>query len=145
MPSVCQTRLMSNQRVREENEEGMVAKSTTIKCKVSAPVVQLVSAESACDTCKRAGVTAECTYGTGVACAQCKAAKLHCSLAQGQHGQRKPIKAVGSSAVVALVVETTKSKSALLVFPSLTHWFDRWKDGSAVGFGQPQQKGCLAH
>ena len=27
----------------------------------------------------------------------------------------------------------------------MTHRFDRWKDGSAVGQGRPQQKGSLAH
>ena len=73
---------------------------------------------------------------------QCKSAKLRCSLAQGQHGQRKPTEAAGSSAVV---IETTKSKSALLVFVSLTHQFDRQKDGSAISQGWPQQKGSLAH
>ena len=91
------------------------------------------------------GVAAECAYGTGTACTRCKSAKLCCSLAQGWHGQRKPTKAVGSSAAAAVVVKMTKSKSAVLVFPSVTHQFDRWKDGSAVGQGQPQQKGFLAH
>ena len=46
-----------------------MAKSTTIKCKVSAPAVRLVGTEGACETCKKAGVTAECAYGTGAACA----------------------------------------------------------------------------
>ena len=77
---------------------------------------------------------------------RCKSAKLRCSLAQGQHGQRKPTEAAGSSVVAAaVVVEMTKSKSVLSVFVSLTHRFDRRKDGSAVGQGWPQQKGSLAH
>ena len=145
MPLVCHTRLTSVQRVQEEDEEGVVAESATIKCKVSALVVRLVSTEDACKTCKKAGVAAECAYGTGAACTQCKSAKLHCSLAQGWHRQRKPTEAAGSSAVVAVVIKTTKSKSAVSVFPSMTHRFDRWKDGSAIGQGQPQQKGSLIH
>ena len=91
------------------------------------------------------GVVAECAYGTSVACTQRKSAKLCCSLAQGQHRQRNPTKVAGSSAVVAVVIEMTKSKLTLLVFPSLTHWFDRWKDSSTISQGWPQQKGCLAH
>ena len=122
-----------------------MAKSTTIKHKVLALAVQLVGTEGACETCKKAGVTAECAYRTGVACIQCKSARLHCSLAQGQHGQRKPTKAAGSSVVAAVIIETTKSKLALSVFLSLTHQFDRREDGSAVGQGQPQQEGSLAH
>ena len=94
----------------------MAAESATVKRKVSAPVVWLVGTEGACDTCKKAGVAAECTYGTSAACARCKSAKLHCSLAQGRHGQRKPTKTAGSSAA-AVVVETTKSKSAVLDSP----------------------------
>ena len=47
----------------------MAAESATIKRKVLVPVVQMVSAEGACDTCKKAGITAECAYGTGTACA----------------------------------------------------------------------------
>ena len=123
----------------------MAAESATIKRKVSAPVVRLVSSKGACETCKKVGVVAECVYGTSMACVQCKSTKLRCSLVQGQHGQRKPTEAVGSSAVVVVVVKTTKSKSAISVFPSPTHRFDRWKDGSAFGQGLPQQKGCLAH
>ena len=123
----------------------MAAESATIKRKVSVPVVRLVGTEGACETCKKTGVAAKCVYGTGAACARCKSAKLHCSLAQGQHGQRKPTEAAGSLAAVAVVVETTKSKSALSVFLSLTHWFDRWEDGSAVGQGRPQQEGSLTH
>ena len=88
---------------------------------------------------------AECAYGTGMACTQCKLAKLHCSLAQGWHGHRKPTEAVGSLMAVVVVIETTKGKSPLSVFPALIHWFNRWKDGSAVGQGQPQQKDSLAH
>ena len=90
----------------------MAAESATVKRKVSAPAVRLVGTEGACDTCKKAGVAAECTYGTGAACAQCKSAKLRCSLAQGRHGQRKPTETAGSSAAV-VVVETTKSKLAV--------------------------------
>ena len=67
------------------------------------------------------------------------------SLVQGQHGQRKPTEAAGSSVAAAVVVKMTKSKSTLSVFPSLTHWFNRWEDGSAIGQGWPQQKGSLAH
>ena len=52
---------------------------------------------------------------------------------------------MGSSAAAAVIVETTKSKSALSVFLSLTHWFDRWEDSLAVGQGRPQQEGSLAH
>ena len=89
---------MSIQRVREEDEEGVAAESTTIKCKVSALAVRLVGTEAA-----------------------------------------------GSLAPVVVVIETTKSKSTLSVFPSLTHRFDRQEDGSAVGQGRPQQKGSLAH
>ena len=145
MPSVCHTGLTSVQRVQEEDEEGVVAESTTIKRKVSAPVVRLVSTKGACKTCKKAGVAAECVYGTGAACAQCKSAKLHCSLAQGRHGQRKPTKAGGSSAAAVVIVETMKSKLAVLDFPSMTHRFDRWKDGLAISQGWPQQKGSLTH
>ena len=47
----------------------MAAKSATIKCKVSAPVVQLVGTEGACETRKKVGVTAKCVYGTSAACA----------------------------------------------------------------------------
>ena len=90
----------------------MAAESATVKRKVSAPVVRLVGTEGACDTCKKAGVAAECVYGTSAACARCKSAKLRCSLAQGRHGQRKPTETAGSSAV-AVVVETTKSKSVV--------------------------------
>ena len=144
-PLVCHTRLTSVQRIREEDEEGIAAESATIKRKVSVPVVRLVSTEDACETCKKAGVAAKCAYGTSAACARCKSAKLRCSLAQGRHRQRKPTKAAGSLVVVAVVVETTQSKSAVLVFPSMTHQFDRWKDGSAVGQGRPQQKGSLVH
>ena len=90
----------------------MAAESATIKRKVSAPAVQLVDTEGACDACKKAGVAAECAYRTSTACTRCKSAKLRCSLAQGQHGQRKPTETVGSSAAV-VVVETTKSKSAV--------------------------------
>ena len=46
---------------------------------------------------------------------------------------------------MVVVVETMKSKSAISVFPSMTHQFDRWKDSLAVGQGRPQQKGSLAH
>ena len=91
----------------------MAAESAIIKRKVSAPVVRLVGTEGACDACKKVGVAAECTYGTGAACARCKSAKLHCSLAQGRHGQRKPTKTAGSLVAVAVVIETTKSKSAV--------------------------------
>ena len=115
---VCQTGLTSDQRVQEEDEEGVVTESATIKCKVSALAVQLVGAESTCDTCKRVGVVAECTYRTSMACAQYKAAKLCCSLAQGQHRQRKSTKAAGSSAAAAVIIKMTGSKSALSVFPS---------------------------
>ena len=87
----------------------------------------------------------KCTYGTSTARALCKSAKLCCSLVQGQHGQRKPTEAEGSSAAVEVVVEMTNSKSSLSVFPSLTHRFDRWKHGSAFSQGWTQQKGCLAH
>ena len=145
MPSVCHTGLMSIQRVQEEDEDGVAAKSATIKHKVSTLAVQLVGTKGACETCKKAGVIAECAYGTGTACTRCKSAKLRCSLAQGQHGQRKPTKAAGSSAVVAVVVETTKSKSALSVFPSPTHQFNRQEGGLAFGQGWSQQMGCLAH
>ena len=102
-----------------------MAESATIKWKVSAPAVWLVGTEGACDACKKAGVAAKCVYGTGAACTRCKSAKLCCSLAQGRHGQRKPTEAAGSLAVAAVVVETTRSKSAVLVFPSMTHWFHR--------------------
>ena len=47
----------------------MAAESATIKRKVLVPVVQMVSAKGACDTCKKAGITAEWAYGTGAACA----------------------------------------------------------------------------
>ena len=90
----------------------MAAESATVKRKVSAPAGRLVSTEGACDACKKAGVAAECAYGTGAACARCKSAKLRCSLAQGRHGQRKPTETAGSS-VAAVVIETTKSKSAV--------------------------------
>ena len=60
---------MDFQRVWEQDEEGMAAKSTTVKQKVSAPAVRLVGTEGACDACKKAGVAAEYTYGTGTACA----------------------------------------------------------------------------
>ena len=110
---VCLTGLTDFQRVREQDEEGVAAESTIIKRKVLAPVVRLVGTEGACDACKKAGVAAECTYGSGAACARCKLAKLHCSLAQGRHGQRKPTETAGSSAAAAVVVETTKSKSAV--------------------------------
>ena len=113
MPWVYQTGLMGFQRVQEQDEEGVAAESAIIKRKVSAPVVRLVSTEGACDACKKAGVVAECAYGTGAACTRCKSAKLRCSLAQGRHGQRKPTETAGSSAAVAVVVETTKSKSAI--------------------------------
>ena len=94
----------------------MAAESATVKRKVLAPAVRLVGTEGACHTCKKAGVAAECAYGTGAACARCKSAKLHCSLAQGQHGQRKPTETAGSLAA-AVIVETTKSKSAVLDSP----------------------------
>ena len=90
-----------------------MAESATVKRKVSAPAVWLVGTEGACNACKKAGVVAECAYGTGAACARCKSAKLCCSLAQGRHGQRKPTETVESSAVVAFVIEMTKSKSAV--------------------------------
>ena len=93
----------------------MAAESATVKWKVSALAVRLVSTEGACDACKKVGVMAECVYGTGKACARCKSAKLHCSLAQGWHGQRKPTETAGSLAVV--VVEMTKSKLAILDSP----------------------------
>ena len=51
-------------------------------------------------------------YGTGTACIQCKSAKLHCSLVQGQ---RKPTEAAGSSAVAAVIIKTTKSTSPIKV------------------------------
>ena len=111
----------------------MAAESATIKHKVSALVVRLVSSKA----CKKVGVAAQCVYGTSMACVQCKSTKLCCSLVQGQHGQRKPTKAVGSSAAVVVVIKTTKSKSAISVFPSPTHRFDRQKDGSAFGQGLP--------
>ena len=142
---VCHTGLTSVQRVREEDEEGIAAESATIKCKVSAPAVQLVSTEGACKTYKKAGITAECAYGTSAACAQCKLAKLRCSLVQGWHGQRKPTKAAGSSVAAVVVVEMMKSKLAVSDFPSMTHQFDRWKGGLAVGQGRPQKKGSPAH
>ena len=44
---------------------------------------------------------------------------------------------------MAVVVETTKSKSALLVFPSLTHQCDRWKDGSAKAKAGPSKRAAL--
>ena len=47
----------------------MAAESTTIKRKVSAPVVRLVGTEGACETCKKVGVVAECAYRTAAACA----------------------------------------------------------------------------
>ena len=103
---------MDFQRVREQDEEGVAAESATVKRKVSALAVRLVGTEGACHACKKAGVAAECAYGTGTACARCKSAKLRCSLAQGRHGQRKPTETAGSSAA-AVVVETTKSKSAV--------------------------------
>ena len=59
---------MDFQRAQEQDEEGVAAESAIVKRKVSAPVVQLVGTEGACDACKKAGVTAECTYGTGTAC-----------------------------------------------------------------------------
>ena len=90
-----------------------MAESTIVKWKVSVPAVRLVGTEGACNACKKAGVVAECAYGTGVACARCKSAKLRCSLAQGQHGQRKPNETAGSSVAAAVVVETMKSKSAV--------------------------------
>ena len=102
---------MGDQRVQEEEEEGMAAESATIKHKVSALAVHLVSAEGACDTCRKVGVAAKWAYGTSAACAHCKAAKLCCSLAQGQHWQRKPTEAAGSSAVGVVVIKMTKSKS----------------------------------
>ena len=123
----------------------MAAESTTIKRKVSAPAVQLVGTEGTCNAYKKVGVMAKCTYGTGMACTQCKLAKLHCSLAQGQHGQRKPTEAAGSSVAAVVIIEMMKSKLHLSVFPALTHRFDRWKNGLAVGQGWPQQEGSLAH
>ena len=86
-PSVCHTGLTSVQRVREEDEEGIAAESTTIKCKVSAPAVQLVGTKGACETCKKVGVVAECVYGISAACAQCKSARLHCSLARAARAE----------------------------------------------------------
>ena len=44
-----------------------MAESATIKCKVSAPAVRLVGTKGACETCKKAGVIAECVDGTGAA------------------------------------------------------------------------------
>ena len=131
---------MSVQRAREEDEEGVAAESATIKCKVLVPAVQLVSTEGACETCKKAGVAAECVYGTSTACTRCKSAKLHCSLAQGWHGQRKPTEAVGSSAAAAVVVEMTKSKSTVLVFPFPTHRFNRREGGSAKAKAGPSKR-----
>ena len=64
---------MSVQRVREEDKESVAAESATIKRKVSVLAVRLVSTEGACETCKKAGVAAECAYRTGVACARCTA------------------------------------------------------------------------
>ena len=144
-PLVCHTGLTSIQRVREEDKEGVAAESATIKHKVLVPAARLVGTEGACNTCKRAGVVAKCAYGTGMACARCKSAKLCCSLAQGQHGQRKPTKAAGSSVVAAVVVETTIGKLAVSVFPSPTHQFNRQEGGLAFGQGWSQQMGCLAH
>ena len=72
---VCLTGLMDFQRVREQDEEGVVAESAIIKRKVSAPAVRLVGTKGACDACKKAGVAAECAYGIGAACARCKSAK----------------------------------------------------------------------
>ena len=95
----------------------MAAESATVKWKISVPAVRLVGTKGACNACKKAGVAAECAYGTGVACAQCKSAKLRCSLAQGQHGQRKSTEAVGSSVAVAVVVEMMKSKLAVSYSP----------------------------
>ena len=92
----------------------MAAESAIVKQKVSAPAVRLVGTKGACDACKKAGVAAECAYRTSTACARCKWAKLHCSLAQGRHGQRKPTETAGSSAAAAVVVETTKNKSTVL-------------------------------
>ena len=112
-PLVCLTGLMDFQRIWEQDEEGVVAESAIVKWKVSAPAVRLVGTEGACDACKKAGVAAECAYRTGAACARCKLAKLRCSLAQGWHGQRKPTETAGSSAAAAVVVEMTKSKSAI--------------------------------
>ena len=104
---------MDFQRVWAQDEEGMAAESAIVKQKVSAPAVQLVGTEGACDACKKAGVAAECAYGTGMVCARCKSAKLRCSLAQGRHGQRKPTETAGSSVAAAVIVETTKSKLAV--------------------------------
>ena len=112
MPWVYQTGLTDFQRVREQDEEGVAAESATVKRKVLVPAVRLVGTKGACNACKKVGVAAECAYGTGAACAQCKLAKLRCSLAQGRHRQRKPTETAGSLAV-AVVVETTKSKSAV--------------------------------
>ena len=64
----------------------------------------------------------------------------NCSLAQGWHRQRKPTEAAGSSAVAAVVIETIKSKSALSVFVSLTHWFNRREDGSAKAKAGPSKR-----
>ena len=50
-----------------------------------------------------------------------------------RHGQRKPTEAVGSSVVAAVIIEMTKSKLAISVFPSMTYRFDRWKDGVETG------------
>ena len=110
---VCLTGLTDFQRVREQDKEGVAAESAIVKQKVSAPAVQLVGTKGACDACKKVGVAAECAHGTGAACTRCKSAKLCCSLAQGWHGQRKPTETAGSSAAAAVVVETTKSKSAV--------------------------------
>ena len=144
-PSACQTGLTGVQRVQEQDKEGAAAESATVKRKVSAAAARLVGTEGTCNACKKVGVAAECMYRTGVACAQCKLAKLCCSLVQGRHRQRKPTEAAGSLAVVAVVIEMRKSKSPLSVFPALTHRLNRWKDGLAVGQGRPQQKGSLAH
>ena len=114
MPLVCLTGLTDFQRVREQDKGGMAAESAIIKRKVSAPAVWLVGTEGAYNACKKAGVAAECAYRTGTACARCKLAKLRCSLAQGRHRQRKPTETAGSSAAVAVVIEMTKSKSAIL-------------------------------
>ena len=84
MPLVCQTGLTSVQRVREEDKEGVAAESATIKRKVSVLAVRLVSTEGACETCKKAGVAAECTYGTGAA--WCK----------GSMGRGSPLKQQGA-------------------------------------------------
>ena len=41
---------------------------------------------------------------------------------------------------MAVIVEMTKSKLAISDFPSMTHWFNRWKNSSAKAKASPSKR-----